>query len=899
MNPEEKSRAANPASIQALHDDYTTKTALQASFSAFRNSFDTEPAGETTLEQLAADIQGGKWQIQVERLRAMTADEYSQNKRNLPAVAFGGIFSRRKKDALITPSGLVVIDIDHVSGHELADIKSKLTADRHTALCFVSPSGAGLKAVFVADFSDDATFKQAYRAISAYLMATYGLKIDESGKDICRLCYVSHDPEAYYNPDAVQFCYEVAAVDEPQRPAKPATVKQRPATVEALYTEHYKEYIEGLIQSEAENIRTAETGSGNATLNEAAFKLAHFEHTGLLSKAEIKQRFCNEYLARPGSAKTEARAETTFESGWQAGAAEPRNPPNPKHEYSGGSFELTASGVYYFAPEKEGSKPAPLWICSPLIIRAQTRDTASTEWGRLLEWIDKDGKRHEWAMPAELLQGDGIEARRELSRLGVDISPFSKARNLFNVYLQLWPVKARARCTQRLGWHSGVYVLPDRVIGSDGEKVVFQNISPIEPAFEVAGSVEEWRGSVATLAEGNSRIVFAISAAFAAPLAGLINAEGGGFHFRGGSSTGKSTALTVAGSVWGGKDFIRAWRATGNGLEGLAALHNDGLLILDEISEIDPREAGAAAYMLANGQGKTRANRTGEARRASKWRLIYLSAGEESLSALMAKADKKANAGQELRLADIDADAGAGMGMFQDLHGAAKPGALALALKEAAEKWHGAAGVEFLRQVVEHKNETAETLTDGIKQFIEEIELPEKAAQAGRVARRFALVAVAGEIATACGLTGWQQGEAERAAKECFTAWLAGYGGQHDREEKTILEQVRHFLEQHGASRFEQIGADDSFRITNRAGFWRPRGDVREYLLLPEAFKNEVCKGLDHRRALHILTKHGWIEPGSDRPAQQIPIPAQQQGSLGTNKPRVYVLTRQAWEAEP
>ncbi|CEK09175.1 DUF927 domain-containing protein [Legionella hackeliae] len=39
-------------------------------------------------------------------------------------------------------------------------------------------------------------------------------------------------------------------------------------------------------------------------------------------------------------------------------------------------------------------------------------------------------------------------------------------------------------------------------------------------------------------------------------------------------------------------------------LEGLASLHNDGLLILDELSQMDPREAGEAAYLLANGQGK-------------------------------------------------------------------------------------------------------------------------------------------------------------------------------------------------------------------------------------------------------------------------------------------------------
>jgi uncharacterized protein (DUF927 family) len=67
---------------------------------------------------------------------------------------------------------------------------------------------------------------------------------------------------------------------------------------------------------------------------------------------------------------------------------------------------------------------------------------------------------------------------------------------------------------------------------------------------------------------------------------------------------------------------------------------DDGLLILDELSQIDPREAGEATYLLANGPGKTRASRTGTVRQSSRWSLFFLSAGEESLMALMAKSGR-------------------------------------------------------------------------------------------------------------------------------------------------------------------------------------------------------------------------------------------------------------------
>ena len=193
----------------------------------------------------------------------------------------------------------------------------------------------------------------------------------------------------------------------------------------------------------------------------------------------------------------------------------------------------------------------------------------------------------------ELLQGDGLEMRRELARLGLQISPTKAARDLLATYVQVWPAKARARCVDKLGWHGAAYVTPSEAIGDDGEITVFQSTQAIEPAFSVSGTVTSWGGSVAAMAAGNSRMVFAISTAFAAPLLELLGEESGGFHLRGGSSMGKTTALNVAASVWGNpKRYPRLWRATANGLEGLAALHNDGLLILDELSQADPSAAG-------------------------------------------------------------------------------------------------------------------------------------------------------------------------------------------------------------------------------------------------------------------------------------------------------------------
>lgn len=572
-------------------------------------------------------------------------------------------------------------------------------------------------------------------------------------------------------------------------------------------------------------------------------------------------------------------------------------PPQSRHD--GGSFELIehakageSAGVYFTGFDQEGNAKAPLWVCAPLHIIAKTRGTKSADWGRLLEWRDPDGRPHRWAVPAELLAGDGLEVRRELMRLGLEVAPSKRARDLLSTYMQVWPVTERARCVERLGWHGAVYVLPEEAIGAEAEAVVFQSSAAVEPAYAQAGTAAHWRDGVATLAAGNSRMVFAIACAFAPVLAALVGEDSGGFHLRGKSSSGKSTALALAASVWGNPaSFTRLWRTTTNGLEGLAAVHSDCVLILDELSQMDPKDAGDAAYLLANGQGKTRASRAGMARQPARWRLLFLSAGEESLAAMMGRAGKRSNAGQEVRLADIEADAGAGLGAFETLHGHQTGAALSLALKDGAAQHHGAVGVEWLRRVVADRVSLAERAGELVREFVAEHTRPDSPGQVMRVARRFGLVAAAGELASE--LTGWKGGEAFEAVGKCFTAWLDGFGGDSSREDRALLGQVRAFFEMHGASRFEDMAATVEQRIPNRAGFWRDGEDgARQFLVLPEVFKREVCQGFDAKAAAQVLVKAGLIQPSGDGKAtRNTRLPG-----IGATA-RVYVFTGKVWES--
>ena len=108
----------------------------------------------------------------------------------------------------------------------------------------------------------------------------------------------------------------------------------------------------------------------------------------------------------------------------------------------------------------------------------------------------------------------------------------------------------------------------------------------MENTFRVKHDAAAWRDRIGALCVGNSRLVFAVACAFAGPLLRPAGMESGGFHIRGDSSSGKTTALRLAASVYGGPSYMQRWRTTDNALEAIAAQHCDSLLILDELAQV-------------------------------------------------------------------------------------------------------------------------------------------------------------------------------------------------------------------------------------------------------------------------------------------------------------------------
>lgn len=583
----------------------------------------------------------------------------------------------------------------------------------------------------------------------------------------------------------------------------------------------------------------------------------------------------------------------------------PDGTPLPYYAYTPRKVgKYPAPGVYYIGQAIETvdrvkvvvGHLAPQWLCSPLKVAAKTRDTAQSEWGRLLEFVDSDHHPHRWAMPCELLAGNGDEVRRALLREGVTLTTNRNLRPLLETYLQLARAPKHARCVTRTGWHGNAFVLPRMTFGdTEAEPVLFQAASLDSVALGVSGELADWRMHVAAPCAGNSRLVLAVSMGFAGPCLGLVHAEGGGVHLRGGTSVGKSTALHVAASIYGlPEKYAKTWRATDNGLEGMAALHSDLLLILDELGQLDPKHAGQVAYLLANGTGKARSNRDGTPRAVATWRVLFLSAGEIGLDALVKEGGGRVQAGQQVRVVDVPADADAGLGLFEVVPEGMTSGAFSDGLKSAAAKYHGIALPTFLDILASNPDGHRDTLRELRADIASRLVSAADPGQVRRVADRFALIAAAGELATALDLTGWNTGEAERAAATCFRAWLDARGTTGNAEPAAMLAQVRTFLEAHGESRCTRWDApEDGQRTPNRIGYRRTGPDGPTYFLEVGAFRDEVCRGFDPRAVAKVLTEAAALETGGDgRDTRKMLLP-------DGRRARVYVVLPSLWGIEP
>ena len=560
-------------------------------------------------------------------------------------------------------------------------------------------------------------------------------------------------------------------------------------------------------------------------------------------------------------------------------------------------YRLATKGVFCKVeiPQGKDEPPKIIWprLCGYLKSTCQIRDKDSSNWGLLFELIDRDGKKKDIVIHREQLSNDKAALELLLNQ-GLEIPTIKKfygslTHDLINDYINLFNPTARAIGVDQVGWHKNCYIMPyvdnlkNAYTVSDNdqssnvqEEYVLQSNAANPRRLTKKGTLQSWQENVGKYAVNNSLITLSIAAALAAPLLKPLDEEGCCFHFSGSSSTGKTTNLHVASSVWGmGKPS--SFRTTDNAAESLCKNSNDGLLLMDELAEIDANSLEKLTYLFGNGTGKGRAKKSGDAQLITTFRVLSLSSGEIGLSAKLAEKGKNATAGQSVRFIEINADAGKGFGVFDTLHGFESGGALSEHLKKASNEHHGVVIDEFLKYITADLDKVVQAVSLAASEWLKYYVRQDVDGQIKRVAKKFALIAAIGEVATDAEILPFEALAVSKACGVLFNRWLEQRGSNDSHEFHGIIERLERLTQEGVNSRFLNAdGTDENKNVKEVAGYKKiesrkvdnPDTNTKEdspviveFWILPDVFKREILQNRNETVFYKQLIADGYIIP--------------------------------------
>ena len=563
--------------------------------------------------------------------------------------------------------------------------------------------------------------------------------------------------------------------------------------------------------------------------------------------------------------------------------AEPWGPKIPIHPDTGkpwpapgGGWKLSAAGV--------ADQRNELLCLRPLWVHALTENRTGDD-GIVVKWFDRRWRLRQYALPVTILHEPGGTLAGELHRMGCLMVPGKEKWVARFLTVQEARADRFIQSTSQLGWtrasatDTPVFVLPNEVIGDAEEEIVYQSDIPMSYAetIKARGTLGEWRDQVANACTGNPILMFAAMLGLAAPLLHLTQEPGGGFHFYGSTTGGKTTAGQVAASVWGcaadpsensERTSIRRWDVTINALEGIAELHSHQVLVLDEIGQTELKDVGQAAYKLAGGRGKERATASGGLQEPRRWRVLIVSNGEISMRQIMAREGRTLRGGQMVRMADVPVDGDDGRQVIVvDPHGET-PKEFVERLKRACARVYGVPGRAFIAYLLAAMRTQGEgTVAGDLKDELAGVEKvllaqlgTELPAEGVRVLKRFALVALAGLRAGpkgACVLP-WSLEQVLGAVAAVAQRWLADVGEDRSEIQRALAYLRDQLLARGGA--FVDVGSEPA-PVQREILGWRSEQYV---LVLPDAFR-QLCGEFEPRPVLAELARRGLLWTDADR----------------------------------
>ena len=547
-----------------------------------------------------------------------------------------------------------------------------------------------------------------------------------------------------------------------------------------------------------------------------------------------------------------------------------------RQRWGGGGFVYSRGCVQITV----GEPPKTQWIdvFSFFYTYARVRTEHNSGWSYVLHAICPDGSWNEIILPAQDLH-DGNKAAMVLAARGVEIYP--KGNKLLGKYIQEYPCQRIRQLVERTGWSNdrSRFVLPERVFSTDpegGQEEIYlsEQAKNLIRGVRSQESFEQWQEFVPPLCLGNSRLEMAEYQSFLPPLMKPLGLQTFGVHFWGTSSTGKSATKQVAVSIWGDTVLTsHQWRATDNGLEGLAYAHNDIHMALDEIKQsTDPSLVQDAVFLLANETGKVRADRDGGLRPVRHWRLTYVSTGEVGSAQFIRDGGVTVMAGYTVRMLDIPADGGAGMGVIETLQGYPTAKEQIEALEVYTQQYFGTAAVAFLEALFDsgYLENLRERFGAFRREFMASLPQRQRVSEMERILDKFAAIAFAGELAIEFGVLRYPRGQAIQTMVRIAVEYENARGGD---EGWDILERIAWILREISRNRYSNFKRLNRQHNAFRDGggldprvFWgyaiyshSESDQLLEFRIPRSIFKTVFCQNLNADRLVNALKERGYL----------------------------------------
>jgi len=166
-----------------------------------------------TVKQLADKIRNPHQKFvdyitQLRKIITIDVKRYREYKTRLP-YAVAAVFNPPvRKIENFAHTSYFILDIDHLSEKELdiEQVFTKFTTDPRIVLMFRSPSNDGIKLFFKTDSKlyDPGKYSIFYKAFAQKFSSEYSLQqvVDKKTSDVSRACFLSYDPDVWYNGDA-------------------------------------------------------------------------------------------------------------------------------------------------------------------------------------------------------------------------------------------------------------------------------------------------------------------------------------------------------------------------------------------------------------------------------------------------------------------------------------------------------------------------------------------------------------------------------------------------------------------------------------------------------------------------------------------------------------------------